>query len=110
MSAGRLRDLIAVQRLVEGDDGHGNVETGWAELMVIWADVRETPGKERVEAGRLQSGATATIRVRLDPDTAAITAKDRIVARGKTWNIRGLAQVDRHGAVLDILCESGVAA
>ena len=109
MPAGRLRDYITIERATTGDDGYGNTITGWAVLASVWADMRETPGKERVAAGRVQAERTATIRVRLDPVTEGLTEADRIVARGEVWDIRGIAQVDRQGRMLDMLCETGVA-
>jgi len=109
MPSGRLRDYITVERGVAGSDGYGNTTTSWVALVNLWADMRETPGKERVEAGRLEAARTATIRVRFDPATADLTEADRIVARGETWNIRSIGQLDRQGAMLEILCETGVA-
>ena len=115
MKAGDLRDRIAVQRQVPGDDGHGNVVTGWADLVIddkplkLWANVRETPGKERVEAGRLEASRTATIRVRASSLSRQITEADRVIVRGQVWNIRGIAALNDGRDMLEMTCESGVA-
>lgn len=115
--AGRLRERVGFQRLVEGADVYGNAVTAWAPVeispgvpLTVWADIRETLGTERVDAGRIEASNTATIRVRSFPETRDITAADRVVARGEAWNIRSVVPVGNNGAMLDILCEGGVAA
>lgn len=109
MTAGRLRDRITVERLTAGADDYGNTVDGWETLLTVWADVRETTGKERVDAGRLEASRTATIRVRASSDSRGITAADRVQARGQVWNIRSVAEVGNDRAMLDLLVEAGVA-
>ena len=113
MKAGDLSDRIAVQRYVEGDDGYGNVVVSWAALeangkpLKLWANIRETPGKERVEAGRLEASRTATIRVRVSSLSRQITEADRLIARGSVWNIRGIAALNDGRDMLEMTCETG---
>ena len=109
MRSGDLRDRVTVQRATAGDDGFGNVITGWADLSTVWANVRETPGKEVVAAGRLEASRTATIRVRASSLSRTITAADRVVARGQVWNIRSVAALDDGKELIELLCEVGVA-
>lgn len=116
MRAGSLRDRISFQRLGDVVDIYGNVSQDWQDIeaapgvpMKVWADVRETPGKERVDAGRVESAKTATIRIRSSIATRALTEADRVMARGDFWNIRGIAPVGNSRSMLDLLCESGVA-
>ncbi|MEH7827110.1 phage head closure protein [Gemmobacter denitrificans] len=109
MNAGRLRERVTIQRQTSGDDGYGNTVTGWADHMTVWADVRETPGKERVDAGRVEASKTATIRIRASSDSRALTEADRVSARGKVWNIRSVVEVGNDRAMLDLLCEAGAA-
>lgn len=110
MDAGKLDARIQVQRAISGDDGYGNVTTGWADLAggKLWASMRETPGKEAVAAGRIEASRTATIRVRASSLSRTITAADRVIARGNVWNIRSVIEIDR--ATLELLVEAGVAA
>lgn len=109
MKAADLRERITIQRQTETVDEYGNVTGAWADHLTVWADIRETLGKEKVEAGRVEASRTATIRVRRSSATAGITEADRIQARGAAWNIRSIAQVDRAGAMLEMLCEAGAA-
>lgn len=108
MRAGDLRDRITVQRPTTGDDGFGNVTTGWADLCTLWANIRETPGKEAVAAGRIEASRTATIWVRDSSVSRDITAADRVVYAGQVWNIRGVGRaIDR--TMRELLVEAGVA-
>ncbi|MDE4059768.1 head-tail adaptor protein [Phaeobacter gallaeciensis] len=71
-------------------DAYGNpVAASWGALGVFWADLRETTGKERLAAGRLESAATATMRLRASAEAQGITPADRVQARGETWKIIG---------------------
>lgn len=108
MRAGNLRDRITIERQATVEDEFGNTRADWSPLMSLWADMRETTGKERVEAGRVEASRTATIRVRKSGQSSIITEGDRIIARGEAWNIRSIAQADRMGKMLDMLCEVGV--
>ena len=69
--------------------------------------MRERTGKERVEAASVENNRTATIRVRKSTQTAGLTEADQAVARGETWNIRGIANVGISDAMLDLLVEAG---
>ena len=107
MKAGDLRDRVTIQRATTADDGFGNVTNGWTDHLTVWANIRETPGKEAVAAGRLEASRTATIRVRASSVSRGITAADRVQARGQVWNIRSVIEIDR--ATLELLVENGVA-
>lgn len=116
VKAGQFRERAEFQRLSEGAvDAYGNVYTGWASLATRWADMRETRGKEArgketIEGGAMANTGTATLRVRSDSTTRGITTADRVVIRGTTWAIKGLAQIDRKDTVIEFMIERGVAA
>ena len=109
MKAGDLRDRITIQRATNADDGFGNTISGWGDLLTVWANIRETPGKEVVAAGRIEASRTATIRVRASSQSRGVTAADRIIARGQIWNIRSVAAVGDGRELIEFLCEAGVA-
>ena len=106
MNAGDLRDRVTIQRATTADDGFGNVTNGWGDLLTVWANVRETPGKEIVAAGRIEASRTATIRVRASSQSRGVTAADRIIARGQDWNIRSVAAVGDGRELIEFLCEA----
>jgi len=109
--AGKYLDRITIERASAGElDADGQVPVFWLTYIERFADIRETPGKERVEAGRLIEAATATIRVRRDAATASITAADRVRARGHLWQIRGVGDLRNSHQEVELLVERGVAA
>lgn len=116
MDAGARNDQISFERATGAPDVYGNVTTSWSALerspgvpLVVWANIRETSGKERVAAGQVEASGTATVRA-LWLEVSEITAADRMIARGEVWNIRNLARVGARAEYLDILIERGVAA
>ena len=111
--AGRYRDRVSVERK-GGDlalDDFGNATApAWAVLAEFWGNLRETTGKEHVAAGRLEAPATATLRLRRSAESLAITAADRVVARGAVWAITS-APIDPDGTrrEVEVLLARGVA-
>lgn len=95
----------------EVSDGGGGSTLAWSEQFKRWGAVA-LPSlrkqQEAIAAGSVQSVTGATITVRDDSDTATITAGWRVVAKGRTWNIRQIAPSERNG-YLRMSVESGVA-
>lgn len=104
-----LRDRIRVERHAGAADAYGNVAGAWATVFEVWADMRETGGRERLRSDRLVAEATATIRVRATTSTRRIVETDRIVARGSVWEIRAIMPVENDRRWLEMLVERGQA-
>lgn len=88
--AGDLRDRAVFERFTAAYGDYGEATGTWATLTTVWADVLETPGREALQAGRLEATKTATMRVRRSATTAGIAEGDRVTCRGVTWNIVSL--------------------
>jgi SPP1 family predicted phage head-tail adaptor len=84
--------------------------TGWADHLTVWADVLETPGREAVAAGRVEASRTATMRIRRSSQSLGLSAADRVLVRGRVWNIRSIGDVGRDRVLLEMVIEVGVAA
>ncbi len=113
MSAGKLRERVYFERLNSSSDEYGNQSDGWVQFpdegSKYWADIRERTGKETLEAGSINAPRFATVRIRKCLATSGLTEADRLIARGRTWNIRSIAQPDQKGKMLELLVEAGVA-
>lgn len=113
MDSGRLSTRVRFQRRADVNDGYGNVKGGWQDIevsgkpLVVWADMLERLGGEKLAGGVLESSRLATVRTDRNAATNAVTSSDRIVARGISWNIRSIANVGRDGDILEFLCEAG---
>lgn len=106
---GNYRDRAVFLRETPGVvDKYGNEGVAPAEFLRLWADLRETPGREKLIAGRLEDKVTGTLRVRAGAKARSILASDTVSVRGATWSITaGPAQVSRKGEVLEFLIERG---
>lgn len=108
MRSGNLRDRLTVERQSQVADEYGNTSQGWSAIGTFWADIRVTPGKERVASGALEATATATVRLRVSTDAKGITAADRMTFRGLVWNIRNEPVVmGNRGEFIEFIAQAG---
>jgi SPP1 family predicted phage head-tail adaptor len=107
-SAGDLRDRVAFDKEVAGDDTYGNTVTGFAEQFAVAAQIRFLRGTEPVIAQRLQGVQPAVITVRASADTKQVDAswRARDTRTGAIFNIRSVTPSDDR-AWIDLLCEAG---
>lgn len=108
MRPGKLRDRVTFLGVMPAAgatqfDDYGNEIPASSGDLTVWANVRETPGKEKLEAGRLEDQRTATIRVRASSDSRRITAGHQATARGNTWDVKSVAALDDGRQWIDIL-------
>jgi len=112
--AGAFRERAAFERrdVSDGFDRYGNpTPAAWSPLVTLRADLRETPGREAIAAGRTEATTTATLRLRAGAVSRQISAEDRVTIRGKTWSIVSDAVwADGVGRVLEFRLEHGGAA
>lgn len=106
VKAGQLRHKLQFQRKGDVPDEYGNVKSDWADLFATRGNVREQRGNERIKVGATENVRQATIRLRKNSNSETVTEADRVIARGETWNILGIAHADDKGAMLDMLCEA----
>ncbi|MEP3633687.1 MAG: head-tail adaptor protein [Shimia thalassica] len=96
------RTRARFERKSSGTDAYGNPSGEWSLLGTVGANLRETPGKESLQAGRLESSRTGTLRVRASTVTKAVIPSDRVTVRGTTWSIiSGPVQIDVKGLELE---------
>ena len=108
--AGLFRDRVTFQRMASTTDVYGNTTGDWSDHATRYAHLIERLGQEDIEQGALQDVAVATMRVRADAITKAITTADRVVSRGIYWTITSIMQVSSKGDLLEMRLEKGIAA
>nr|BDD46556.1 hypothetical protein 11 [Paracoccaceae bacterium] len=108
--AGLFRDRVTFQRMASTTDVYGNTTGDWSDHATRYAHLIERLGQEDIEQGALQDVAVATMRVRADTITKAITTADRVVSRGIYWATTSIMQVSSKGDLLEMRLEKGIAA
>ena len=109
MSAGRLRKRVSFQRPDRNEDDAGGASIHWTTALVVWGWLIPDRGRERLEAGRLESASAALLRIRSSTAARAIDASWRAMIGTATYNVRAIVNPDSRGKYLELLVEQGVA-
>jgi len=101
------------RRAAPVDDGYGNVEGGWVVVATLAAHFRAAHGRERLEAGRLESTLEGVLTVHAGPTARTIGAGDRVVIVAGPYadlpmQIRAVTPRP-DAASIEFVCEAGVA-
>ena len=107
MNAGKLRHRVKLQRPVKiQSPTTGAVTNSWEHVADIWAEVVASSAREFVAAMSVQSEITTRITIRYRDD---VTAKHRVLFRGKIYNIEGVLPDPVSGLeYLTLPCSEGV--
>lgn len=116
--AGALRGLVHCQEQVEGDDGYGNVSTGWSTRATAAANFLALRGNESVMASRLAGKQPYVVTIRSSELTRTMTPAWRLVdARAsnrpngqprRMFDIKAISDPDGKNQWLECLCEEVV--
>jgi SPP1 family predicted phage head-tail adaptor len=110
LRAGRLNKRVAFARRDSTADAYGNVSAGgWTALFTVAGGLRESTGRERIQAGALQAPMAAMLTVRSSSLTRLLTEADSAVIDGVRWNIRSIANPDQRNQRLELTVEREVA-
>ena len=103
MKAGQLDQRVTVERFSRTEDELGQPIESWAPLFTCWAAVEPLTGREFIAAQAAQSEVTARIRMRFRP---WMTAEDRVIHNGTTYNIVSLVDVRSENRELVLMCKA----
>lgn len=111
--AGNMVNRVRFERRDQVTDDYGNTLDAWETLLTVWAGFKAVPGRESLEAGRLESTLTGMLTVRRSTDALGITAADRGVFTvgpyaGMTFNIRSIVP-SADMSLIEMTIEQGVA-
>ncbi len=103
MKAGDLDQRVTVERYTSTEDELGQPIQSWAPLFTCWAAVEPLTGREYLAAQAAVSEVTARIRMRFRP---WMTAEDRVIHNGTTYNIVSLIDVRSDHRELVLMCNA----
>ncbi len=96
MRAGELDSKVIFQKPEDGgEDAFGEPLPGWIEHAKAWAKVLYGRGEERRTAAIEGVDQPAIFLVRATARTRVLSAKDRILFAGSTWDITNVAPIGR---------------
>lgn len=86
MQFGKLNKRITIQRADKQEDVNGITKTGWYDLKTIWCSMNGLSGKEYWTAKSYNAENTVVFIIRYG-SCKDLTVKDRIIYKGKAFNI-----------------------
>ncbi|MFZ3035381.1 MAG: phage head closure protein [Parvibaculum sp.] len=103
---GELRERVTIERATRLADGVGGATSSWSELATVWASVIPLSGREVATGERVEAHQSYTITMRYRDD---VTTAMRAIWKGRTLNIRSLADPDSRRRRLVLNVEEGAA-
>jgi SPP1 family predicted phage head-tail adaptor len=101
-----LEHRVLLQRLTILPDGVGGGSQLWTTIGTPWACILPASGWEKLTSMKLETPITHTCYIRYRAD---ITPRDRIIHRGRTFNIRSIIDIEEKKLFLELKAEEGVA-
>lgn len=105
MRAGRLRHRLELQQAETVQDEFGQPIKTWVTRKTVWGAIEPLSGKEYFSQSAMQNEAKVRIVIRSHPD---IDSDWRILARGKTYAIESVLNLDERDRQMTIMCLEGV--
>lgn len=103
--SGRLQHRVRVERLTLADDGGGGSTETWSLIARPWAYIKPLSGTEALHGMQLRDKITHKIYMRYRD----LTPRDRLIHRGRMFNIRSVIDLEERKMWLEISAEEGVA-
>ncbi|WP_126974655.1 phage head closure protein [Frigidibacter oleivorans] len=105
MRAGKLRDIVIIERGTDTINAAGTPETVWATHATLRAEVVQRGTTEFMRVQGAVDEAVVVFRTRF---LAGITTADRIVFDGRVFGIREIVEIERRRG-LELRCQEGAA-
>lgn len=102
MRAGQLKTRISIERPSTATDELGQPIEGWADVAVVWGDVRHLSGTESIKAGAVTSAVNASIRIRW---MTGLDAGMRVLIGAVPYAIKAVLPDMRGRQYVDIVAE-----
>ena len=103
MKAGDLDQRVTVERQSTMPGPLGQPVNVWAPIATAWAAVEPLVGREYLAAQAAQSEVTARVTMRY---RRGITAQDRVIHNGTTYNIVSVIDVRSGHRELVLMCKA----
>lgn len=105
---GQLNKRATFQEPIKADDTGGGHDHSWSAGFTVWAHFMPEQGRERLEAGRLESAYMAILTIRDSVQARTITTSHKVIVDGKDHQIKTITNPDQHNRFIEMLVERGV--
>lgn len=103
MRAGKLDRLVQFQRAPEDSSAFGPVDGDFEDLGTpVWAMKTDVSDGERARAGIVEGQLMTRFKIRWSPFSSGITAADRLVCEGVTYNVTGIKEAEGRREWLEV--------
>lgn len=96
-AAGDLRERVTLQRGTATTDSLGAEVLTWADLDTVFASWRRATARETLAAAELSASVQDVFEIRKSSTVDDLTPKDRLIWKGKTYDIADVQPIGWHG-------------
>lgn len=104
---GEMKHRITIETPTRSTDGIGGFTSTWATFASAWASITPVAAREDFHASRLEHRVTHKIMIRY---VASVTSNMRVVFGSRTFQIKGIKNLEERNRFLELKCEEGVPA
>lgn len=102
MQSEKLDRRLRLERATKAQDEYGNDVPTWGELATVWCNYKPVSDGEKLAAGEVGATLSARFTIRYDSAWADLSAQDRCVFEGRTFDVFGVKEVEGRRQFLEI--------
>jgi len=103
----QLRHRITIQNRTQSSDGMGGVTESWSTFATVWASIDPMKAGEVFWARHIESRVTHKVMIRY---LNGLTTSMRFTFGGRTFQIKGIRNLEERRQWMEIVAEEGVPA
>lgn len=100
ISAGELDRRVILQRATKVRDAENELVETWAEFANVAASKRDTSGRKALANGEIVATALTWFKIRWSPEVRDLSAQDRAICEGVTYEVTEVRELGRREALL----------
>lgn len=102
VTVGDMRERVTLQAATDTTDAIGGLVRSWTDVATVWARVEEMSAREQYHREQIQSSANFAVTIRYRAD---VTTKNRVIWRGRRFEIVGRPNLDERRRFMRLACE-----
>ncbi len=102
VSLGDMRERVQILAPIDGRDVIGGLVRSWNTIATVWARVEEMSASEQYHREQVQTSAQFAVTIRFRAD---VTTNQRIVWRGRRFEISGRPNPDERRRFIRLTCK-----